>query len=84
MRYGMLFPYQCPQVEMLNRDARRRALLRVPEYWHELEVAQGCTSELAPVVTYKERSLSYSDSGGWIVAYTEHMCKTASIVLLDV
>ena len=82
--WNLAVPFQCPQARQMTRDARRRGFCRFPEAWQRYEVAQGCTPELPTVVSYKTSQLMRRDSGWWVVVYTEHACKTAAYLLMDV
>ena len=81
---GLAIPFQCPQFHLMKNGARHRAFAKLTLGWTHIEVPRGCSVELPPVFSYKVRALLDQNSGWWVVAYTEHIAKTAAFILFDV
>lgn len=51
--------------------------------WSQIKVPLMCYVEHLPVFTYNEGALINSESGYWVVGYTEMVEKTAALVYHD-
>ena len=59
--------------------------MKLHRLWGRIEVPRGCYAELPPCFTYIWREMKEDDnSGWWVVAFTEMICKTAAYILQDV
>lgn len=83
-KWGQAVPFQCPQVELMSRDSRRRTFCRLTEAFHSYEVPQGCPVPTPPICGYKGSEMMRRDSGWWVVCYTDFVCRTAAFLLADV
>jgi len=83
-RYGYLIPHQCREVAIVRRDAMPGRWPRVPMWFAEYEVPQGCLVELPPCVTYVGLWLNeHRDSPYWSVFVTEWCVLAAKNLLWD-
>lgn len=82
--WNLAVPHHCPQIEYMNRPARRRAFVRLTETFFNLEVPQGCAVGTPAICSYKSSEMVHRDSGWWVVFYTDFACKAAQFILTDV
>lgn len=81
---GLMVPYQCVAQFELHGEALRERCVAVTPRWTRVEVPRGCNVELPPIFSYKSSVMQDDpDSGWWVVAYTQHVAKTASFILMD-
>ena len=83
-RYGFLIPHQCREVAAIRADEMARRWPRVPTWFEEYEVPQGCLAELPAAVTYVGTWLDERrDSPYWTVFLTEWCVTVAKNLLWD-
>lgn len=82
-KFSLAVPYHCLTVFDTRGDFRSNGFPQLTKFWRLLEVPRGCNVELPPVFTYKAKELMDSESGWWVVAYTEFVLRVAAYLLFD-
>ena len=86
-RSGYLVPYHCIEIDMVRRNARRSRYVAVPSAFSrgEVEVPRGFLADLPPVLSYKSSELimNSSETGLWVVFYSEWTAKVAASLLWE-
>ena len=84
-RHGYYIPLQYIEVDMIREHARYGRYVPFHHQWHEYETPMGFLVDLPPVITYRgiELASSATNSGLWVVFYSEWIAKCAAALLWD-